>query len=211
MIETRYLVRSALIIAFAGWALYGCAHSLPSAPTPARPASFLDDTVPPLVAGIRIGDPIARVRAMLGEPTRDEAGMADARQLAYWSRGLIVLTTGVQGVAMIGQLTPAAPRRWSSWASTRYPTASLAIGRSVGAMRRTIHGGAYGLSQRRHEACGGLPRLFRTQRPFSWRGGGPAAAARVAGGRCGGVVALGAAGRTTALKDEAYSRRTRQA
>ena len=74
----------------------------------ARPA-FLADSAPPLVAGIRLGDSTARVRVVLGSPTTDSRSVADARELVYWPRGIVVLTNTTQGVAMIGLVNPAAP------------------------------------------------------------------------------------------------------
>jgi hypothetical protein len=86
----------------------GCSHAV--AVRPAVRAGFLGDTTPPLVAGIRLGDSAARVRAVLGTPTTEERLMADARQLAYRAHGIVVVTTGDQGVAMIGLLAPNAPQ-----------------------------------------------------------------------------------------------------
>jgi hypothetical protein len=82
-------------------------------PSPAADSTtgpWRDAEPPPLVAGIRLGDSLARVRAVLGKPTSERSLMADARELAYWPPGLAVITTGDQGVALIGLLTPAAPQ-----------------------------------------------------------------------------------------------------
>ena len=78
------------------------AHAVPASPWTAGEA-------PPLLAGIRLGDSLARVRAALGEPEGQRRLEGGALELEYWHRGLMVVTTADQGVALIGMVNPAAP------------------------------------------------------------------------------------------------------
>jgi hypothetical protein len=91
-------------------ALAGCARTVVPEPSAAALIGFFSDTAPPAIVGIRLGDSAARVREVLGNPTTDERITADARQSVYWPRGIVVVTTGGQGVALIGLVTPAAPQ-----------------------------------------------------------------------------------------------------
>lgn len=116
MAISRYRVRWRQMRGFRGLltciALNGCASAAPapaSTHTSQARAAFLRDSIPPLIAAIRLGDSTAHLRTILGAATSEERGMADSRELVYWSRGIVVVTTGSQGVAMIGLVNPAAP------------------------------------------------------------------------------------------------------
>lgn len=92
-------------------ALAGCVshpHAASKPPT-AVAAPWSTDEPAPLVAGIRLGDALSRVRAVLGSPDGERELVGDARELAYWKHGLVVFTTDDQGVAMLGLLHPGAP------------------------------------------------------------------------------------------------------
>jgi len=82
----------------------------PSADATTMAAPWLPGEPPPLVAGVRLGDSLQRVRTVLGAPPGGERELVGgARALEYGQRGLMVVTTEDQGIAMLGLLHPGAP------------------------------------------------------------------------------------------------------
>lgn len=97
----------ALTTLFATAACVRSARSTPELSVASAPLKPTDS--PPLVAGLRLGDSLAHVRAVLGTPTSERPITGDAVELVYWPPGLAIVTTQDQGVALIGLLLPGSP------------------------------------------------------------------------------------------------------
>ena len=100
------LCLAAGVVAFAG----ACASRQPAAASATSSAApWQSGTPAPLVAGVRLGDSLPHVRAVLGTPDGERELVGGARELEYWKHGVVVVTTDDQGVAMLGLLHPEAP------------------------------------------------------------------------------------------------------
>ena len=69
----------------------------------------IDTAAPPQIAGVRLGQSLEAALAALGSPTFQRELIGGAVELAYDHRGLVIVTTPDQGVALIGLLSPIAP------------------------------------------------------------------------------------------------------